>query len=71
MNNKQLAELLLQSLEHEVGGVRIYEKAVTCAVNDDLRKEWQKYLEQTRHHVDVLKRVCKALKLVLCKPERG
>jgi len=63
MNNKQLAELLLQSLEHEVGGVRIYEKAVTCAANDNLRKEWQKYLEQTRHHVDVLTRVCKALKL--------
>ncbi|MEO8628487.1 MAG: hypothetical protein ABI612_10355 [Betaproteobacteria bacterium] len=63
MNNKQVGELILQSLEHEIGGVQIYEKAVTCAVNEELREEWQKYLEQTRHHVEVLETVCNALKL--------
>ncbi len=27
----------------------MYTTAIDCAVNDDLRKEWQKYLEQTTH----------------------
>jgi hypothetical protein len=35
MDRKQLEELLYQSLETERGGVRIYEKAVQCAQNDD------------------------------------
>ncbi len=50
MERKQLEELLYQSLETERGGVRIYEKAVQCAQNDDLKKEWGEYLEQTRNH---------------------
>jgi len=29
----QLKELLLQSLEHERGGVKVYEAALKCAVN--------------------------------------
>ena len=35
MKTKQLEELILQSLEHEMGGVKIYETAVACAVNSD------------------------------------
>ena len=34
----QLHELLYQALETELGGVKIYETALRCAVNDDLRK---------------------------------
>ncbi len=45
MNSKQVTELLLQSLEHEKGGVLVYETALKCVVNDDLREEWTKYLE--------------------------
>jgi rubrerythrin len=55
MNDKMVKELLLQSLEHEMGGVKVYEAAVRCAVNEDLKEEWQKYLEQTEHHVEVLR----------------
>lgn len=47
-------ELLYQALETEIGGIKIYETAITCAVNADLRKEWQEYLEETRTHHSVL-----------------
>jgi hypothetical protein len=59
----QLKELLLQALETERGGIQIYEMAVSLAVNDDLRKEWTEYLEQTRTHEEVLLRVFDALGL--------
>ncbi len=42
---------------HERGGVLIYRTALECVINDDLREEWEKYLEQTQHHVEVLTRV--------------
>ena len=35
----QLKELLLQSLEHEMGGVKVYETALTCALNSELREK--------------------------------
>jgi hypothetical protein len=59
--NEQVIELLLQSLTHEKGGVQVYETALSCAVNDELREEWEKYLEETQHHVHVLTDVCSAL----------
>ena len=61
MKIKQVEELVLQSLEHEMGGVKVYETAVSCAVNSDLKEEWQKYLEQTRTHVTVLEEICNRL----------
>ena len=54
MKKEQIAELLYQALETEKGGVEIYETAVRCAVNEDLKEEWEKYLEQTEHHVEVM-----------------
>jgi ferritin-like metal-binding protein YciE len=59
----QLKELLLQSLEHERGGVKVYEAALKCALHEDLTEEWDKYLEQTQHHVEVLTEVCETLRL--------
>lgn len=55
MKDKQLKELLLQSLEQEIGGVQVYECALKCALNDDLREEWEKYLTQTQGHELVLR----------------
>jgi rubrerythrin len=60
-NNKQIKDLILQSLEHERGGVLVYTTALECVVNDDLREEWQEYLDQTKHHVEVLTDVCQKL----------
>ncbi|HSE36984.1 MAG TPA: hypothetical protein VLG74_06745 [Blastocatellia bacterium] len=57
MNQEQLNELLCQSLETERGGVKIYETALRCAQNEDLKSEWQEYLEQTTNHVAVLEEV--------------
>lgn len=58
MSSDQLNEFLLQSLEHEKGGVKIYETALKCVVNSDLREDWENYLDQTRNHVKVLSAVC-------------
>lgn len=61
--NEQLNELLLQALETEVGGVQVYQAALNCVVNEDLKKEWEKYLEQTNHHVEVLRDLCETFGL--------
>jgi rubrerythrin len=53
----QVTELLLQALETELGGVNVYETAIRCAVNEDLRKEFGEYLAETRHHVEVMQGV--------------
>jgi hypothetical protein len=63
MIEPQLKELLLQSLTHERGGVLVYRTALECAVNSDLQEEWQEYLQQTMHHVEVLTGVCEQLEL--------
>lgn len=54
MNQAQLDELLYQALETELGGVRVYQTAVSCAVNADLKSEWQKYLAETERHVELV-----------------
>jgi ferritin-like metal-binding protein YciE len=61
MKNEKVNKLLLEALEHEKGGVQIYETALRCAMNEDLKEEWQEYLEQTRNHVSVLQNVCEEL----------
>ncbi len=52
--NAALTDLLYQALQTEQGGIRVYEQAITCAVNDDLKEEWTKYLEETRRHEQVV-----------------
>lgn len=61
MNTNQLQELLWQSLEHERGGVKVYQMALQCALNQELRKEWAHYLEQTERHVQILTETCAKL----------
>ncbi|HET8904648.1 MAG TPA: hypothetical protein VFN16_11690, partial [Saccharospirillum sp.] len=56
-DKKQLHELLYQALETERGGVKIYETALSCVQNKDLKGEWEEYLEQTRTHEQVLLKV--------------
>ena len=59
----RLKELLLQALEHERGGVLVYKSALECVQNNDLRDEWEEYLEQTQKHVQVLTDVCESVGL--------
>ena len=67
----QIEELILQSLEHEMGGVQVYENAVSCALAPELKQEWQRYLEQTRSHVEVLRALSKELGLDATKETPG
>jgi rubrerythrin len=58
MEMQMVKELLLQSLEHEMGGTKVYQTALKCVVNEDLKEEWEEYLEQTEKHVQVLHNAC-------------
>ena len=49
-----LQELLYQALETEIGGIGIYTNALENVRNDDLRREWEEYLEQTTRHRQIL-----------------
>ena len=64
MNNEQCNELLQQMHETELGGVKVYEAALTCVLNDDLKEEWEKYLDQTKRHVEVVLQLMNALGVV-------
>jgi rubrerythrin len=57
MKRDQLNELLYQTLETEIGGVEVYRTAIRCATNDDLKKEWKKYFDQTQNHVKVVREI--------------
>ena|SRR5436190_11453960 len=61
LKREQLTELLLQALETELGGVQVYENAVKDARNEDLKEEWEKYLDQTREHVEIVTELCQSL----------
>ena len=54
VTKEQFEELLLQMLETEQGGVKVYETALRCVVNDELKQEWEKYLAETTQHVVVV-----------------
>ncbi len=66
--DKQLYELLYQAIETERDGIRIFETALSCVQNEDLKAEWEKYLEQTRNHEKVLLTVFEELGL---NPDTG
>lgn len=63
MNSAQFTELLMQSLEHERGGVKVYQTAIKCAQRPDLKAEWEKYLAQTEEHVSTLTELCEVFDL--------
>jgi hypothetical protein len=63
MKKEQLNELLYQGLETEIGGIAVYRTALRCALNDELKEEWQEYLEQTTNHEAILRDVFEQLGL--------
>jgi rubrerythrin len=65
MKKEQLNELLYQALETELGGVQVYTTALRCVVNEDLKEEWEKYLEQTTNHVQIVQGTMEKLGLDL------
>lgn len=71
MKKDQLHELLYQALETEAGGVQVYETALQCAVHPDLKEEWRKYLEQTRTHEQMMRRLLEQMGLDPAKETPG
>jgi len=63
MEAKQLKELLLQALEHEMGGVKVYQTALKCVQNEELQEEWERYEQETETHVQILHDVFSALQI--------
>jgi rubrerythrin len=58
-----LKELLCQALETEMGGVEVYRIALRCAVNQELKEEWEEYLEQTENHERIVRELFSTLGL--------
>jgi len=50
-----MTELLYQMLETEMGGVQVYETALRCVQNEELKEEWEEYLEHTQEHVQIMR----------------
>jgi ferritin-like metal-binding protein YciE len=71
MKDEQVRELLYQAYETEIGGVDVYTTALRCVENDDLKEEWDKYLEQTKTHVTIVEDVLKKLGLDLNEETPG
>src|SRR5687768_6533208 len=52
--NDKVKALLYEALETEMGGQQVYQTAIQCAKNPDLKEEWERYLEETANHEQVL-----------------
>jgi ferritin-like metal-binding protein YciE len=63
MKDEQVRELLYQALETELGGVEVYTTALRCVENEELKEEWEEYLEQTENHVKIMEEVLTNLEL--------
>lgn len=63
MSEENINDLLYQNYETELGGVEVYKNAIACAVNPDLKKEWEKYLQETENHVEFARSLLEALEL--------
>ena len=63
MKDEQVRNLLYEALETELGGVQVYTTALRCAENEELKEEWEEYLEQTQNHVKVVENVLMKLDL--------
>jgi len=61
IDNDQVRELVLQALETERGAIEVYGAALECALDEDLHREWGKYLDQTQRHEHVVLDLCEAL----------
>src|SRR3954447_14852683 len=57
MNEEKLHQLLYEMLETEMGGVLVYQTALRCVQNEELKEEWEEYLEQTEEHVQIVRQL--------------
>lgn len=50
---KGFEALIYQLLETELGGVQVYQTALKCVQNEELKEEFEKYLAETQRHVEI------------------
>jgi hypothetical protein len=62
MNTEQLSQLY-EALESDQSGILVYETALRCVINEDLRKELTEYLQRTRQREQILRGVFEELHL--------
>ncbi|ART49103.1 hypothetical protein [Acidovorax carolinensis] len=62
-DSQQLNDLVLQMMETELGGEQVYRTAIECAINPDLKEEWEEYLQETLTHQHVVRSLCDTLGL--------
>jgi hypothetical protein len=58
-----LEKLLYQMLETEMGGVEVYTAALPCALNNELRQEFEGYLTETKRHVRTVRTLMEGMGL--------
>jgi hypothetical protein len=63
MNRDQIRELVLQAIETERAGQKVYEAALDCARDPALREVWQQFRRETEQHERIMVRLCAALDL--------
>jgi rubrerythrin len=63
MNRDQIRELVLQAIESERGGRKVYDAALECVREPALRALWQRYRTETESHERAMVRLCTALGL--------
>ncbi|HXQ33866.1 MAG TPA: hypothetical protein VN843_07635 [Anaerolineales bacterium] len=71
LDSARVVDLLYQALETEKGGVQVYTTALRCAVNAELKKEWNEYLEQTKQHVQIVSNILTEMNLPLDTETHG
>jgi hypothetical protein len=59
-NAKALEDVMYHLLETELGGEKIYEAAIAAAVHEELKEEWEKYLDETREHIEIARGLVEA-----------
>ncbi len=62
-DSQQLNDLVIQMMETELGGEQVYRTAIACAINPDLKEEWEEYLQETLTHQKVVRDLCDTLGL--------
>lgn len=63
MEKEKLHEFLYELHETEKGGVLVYQAALKCVQNEDLKEEWEKYLEETKNHVEQTRKILESFDL--------
>jgi hypothetical protein len=63
MDKEKLNEFLYELHETEKGGVLVYQAALECVQNEDLKEEWERYFEETKNHVEQTREILESFQL--------